>query len=85
VAQVGDVRDLVEAGNAFGGIDILVNSATLFTRSLFMLPSSTLLAALGELIRSSPSESVNILLLTLDHIHQHQEVRIGHYDKKWLA
>jgi NAD(P)-dependent dehydrogenase (short-subunit alcohol dehydrogenase family) len=36
VAQVGDVRTMVEAGNAFGGIDILVNNAGIFPRVDFL-------------------------------------------------
>jgi NAD(P)-dependent dehydrogenase (short-subunit alcohol dehydrogenase family) len=36
VAQVRDVRSLVEAGNAFGGIDILVNNAGIFPRVEFL-------------------------------------------------
>jgi 3-oxoacyl-[acyl-carrier protein] reductase len=36
VAQVGDVHAMVEAGNAFGGIDTLVNNAGIFPRVDFL-------------------------------------------------
>ncbi len=36
VAQLGDVRAMVEAGSAFGGIDILVNNAGIFPRVDFL-------------------------------------------------
>jgi 3-oxoacyl-[acyl-carrier protein] reductase len=36
VARVGDVRAMVEAGNAFGGIDILANNAGIFPRVDFL-------------------------------------------------
>ncbi|HSF34163.1 MAG TPA: SDR family NAD(P)-dependent oxidoreductase [Candidatus Tectomicrobia bacterium] len=36
VARVADVRQMVEAGNAFGGIDVLVNNAGIFPRVDFL-------------------------------------------------
>jgi NAD(P)-dependent dehydrogenase (short-subunit alcohol dehydrogenase family) len=36
VARVGDVRAMVEAGNTFGGIDVLVNNAGIFPRVDFV-------------------------------------------------
>jgi 3-oxoacyl-[acyl-carrier protein] reductase len=36
VAQVADVQQLVEAGDAFGGIDVLVNNAGIFPRVDFL-------------------------------------------------
>jgi NAD(P)-dependent dehydrogenase (short-subunit alcohol dehydrogenase family) len=36
VARLGDVRNMVEAGNTFGGIDILVNNAGIFPRVDFL-------------------------------------------------
>jgi NAD(P)-dependent dehydrogenase (short-subunit alcohol dehydrogenase family) len=36
VARVADVQQLVEAGNAFGGIDVLVNNAGIFPRVDFL-------------------------------------------------
>ena len=36
VARLGDVRGMVEAGNTFGGIDVLVNNAGIFPRVDFL-------------------------------------------------
>src|SRR5262245_20748405 len=41
VAQIGDVRTMLEAGNAFGGIDILVNNAGIFPRVDFLQMTET--------------------------------------------
>ena len=36
VARLGDVRGMVEAGNTFGGINVLVNNAGIFPRVDFL-------------------------------------------------